>query len=253
MRTQELRDDSAGLWAALKRLFLPGRSAGNVGKLEDQLTRARAALKIAVDELHQAHCQQLRGAPWSGNLLAPTETELRDANEEYHPWNRVQMSGKRALQALRKIKEADELDVMDKALIVTQVLADGPGRIATGASNRKIEAMNQAADPVRSFVNALRLLARDRPEAGTPKDSRTLSEIADTLAGVRTRIGMFGAEGDARLAASTISNLMEAAARSAGSEFHEVEAAQDRLEEVNHQIGLAAWSKIPARLRPPGR
>jgi hypothetical protein len=33
----------------------------------------------------------------------------------------------------------------------------------------------------------------------------------------------------------------------------EVEAAQDRLEEVNHQIALAAWSNIPARLRPPGR
>jgi hypothetical protein len=50
-----------------------------------------------------------------------------------------------------------------------------------------------------------------------------------------------------------VAALMGATARVSGKEMVEVEAAQDRLEEVNHQIALAAWSNIPARLRPPGR
>jgi hypothetical protein len=251
-RTEELRDDNTGLWAGLRRLFLPNRLVAKVEKLERDVSRARAALKIAVDELHQEHCQQLRAAPWSGSLLAPTETGLRDANDDYQPWNRVQMSGKRALHALHRI-EYPNLDVVDKGLIFVDLALDGSGGPALSRMRRKIGAMNAAADPVRSFVNALRLLARERPEARAPADSRALSEIADRLAGVRSVFGVALAEGKVRAAASTIANLMASIASAAGPEFSEVEVAQDRLEEVNHQIALAAWSKIPARLRPPGR
>jgi len=250
-RSEELREEGAGLWAGLRRLFLPNRLAVKVEKLERDVGRARAALKIAVDELHQAHCQQLRAAPWSGSLLAPTEAGLRDANEDYQPWNRVQMSGKRALHALRRAEHPD-LDVVDKGFLLVDMALDGPGPITTRTS-RKIEAMNEAADPVRSFVNALRLLARERPEARVPADSQALSEIADRFAGVRNVFGLALAESKVRVAASTISSLMASIARAAGPEFSEVAVAQDRLEEVNHQIALAAWSKIPARLRPEGR
>jgi hypothetical protein len=247
--TEALRDDSAGLFAALKRLFLPNIATARLENLEAQRARARAALRIAVDELHQAHCQQLRTAPWSGSLLAPTEAGLRDANDDYHPWNRVLMSGKRALQALRRIDHADDPDLVDVAIeLVDLVTSD-----LVPDDNRRIEAMNRAADPIRSFVNALRLLSRDRPEAGTPQDSRTLTAIADKLGGVRSRIGAAGAGDDVRFAAITIKNLMDAVARSAGPEFDEVEAAEERLEAANQQIGLAAWSKIPARLRAVGR
>jgi hypothetical protein len=253
LRQQELGEARLGFWGKLMHLMRPNRLAAEVDKLARKKARAAAAMKVAVDSLHQAHCQQLRAAPWSRTLLAPTEAELRGANEDYHPWNRVKMSGKRALQALRKVKQPDELDVVDKAVLFTEVIADGPAAIGARRDSRKIAAMNRAADPVRSFVRALRLLARARPEARTPKGSRTLEGIADTLGGVRTRLGVDGGEDEAERAQRTISDLMAAVARASGAEFDDVESAQDRLEEVNHQIALAAWSKIPARLRPPGR
>jgi hypothetical protein len=253
-RAQDLHDEATlGLWPCLKRLIWPNRLAAKLQKLERQKARAAAALRIAVDALHQAHCEQLRAAPWNRTLLAPTEAGLRDANEDYQPWNRVKMSGKRALHALRKVSHPDELDGVDKAVLFTEVISEGAGAIGEHLDHRKIEAMHRAADPVRSFVRALGLLARARPEAGTPKGSRTLEGIADRLAGVRSRFGVAAGEDDAAAAERSISGLMAAVARASGSEFDEVESAQDRLEEVNHQIALTAWSKIPARLRPPGR
>jgi hypothetical protein len=252
-RQQELRDDGAGLWAALKRLFLPNRSTAKVEKLETQQTRARAALKIAVDELHQAHCEQLRAAPWSGSLLAPTEAGLRGANQDYHPWDLVQMAGKRALSALYKIDEGGDSDSVALAVVVVLLAVGGVRGFSSSGLSQRIEAMNRAGDAIQSFVNALRLLARTRTEAAADSDSASLTVIATNLSGVRTRFGAMAVTGKIGGAKRTIAAIMTSVARASGSERGAVANAQDRLEEVNHQIALAAWSKIPARLRPPGR
>jgi len=251
-RSEELRE-SAGLWAALKRLFLPDRLAAKVEKLEGQQARARAALKIAVDELHQAHCQQLRQAPWSGTLLAPTENELRNANEDYRPWDLVQFSGKRALSAMYKIDAEEDLD--SPALIIFElifgVLADYHSS-SRGIAQR-IEAMRESGDAIRGFVNALGLLARTHPEAVAHADSAALTTIAEKLSRVHTRFGAMAVSGRINQAKRTIAAIITSLARASGSERGQVQDAQGRLEEVNHQVALAAWSKIPARLRPPGR
>jgi hypothetical protein len=251
-RSDDMRDDSSGLWAALKRLFLPNRAAGKVQKLERQLARAQAALRIAVDELHQAHCQQLRTAPWSGSLLAPTEAGLRDANEDYHPWNRVLKSGRRVLLALHGI-DNPELDIIDKAVRVFDVATDGPGFTLTDRINRRIDAANRAGEAIQGFLKALQALKRERSEADLTLDNPALAKIADRLAAVRTLFGLAVAEIHVGRAERTVAALIESVRQRSGSKFDEVEDAQDRLEEVNHQISLAAWSKIPARLRPAGR
>jgi hypothetical protein len=251
-RTDALRDDSAGLWAALKRLFLPDRSAAKVLKLERQKARARAALTIAVDELHQAHCQQLRAAPWSASLLRPTETGLRAANEEYHPWDLVQMSGKRALSALYKIDAAGDSDSI--ALVILGVLlATGGTRLLSGGLGERIEAMNQAGDAILGFVNATRALARVHPETGVDMESASLTATAKRLSSVRTRLGAMAVSNQVMEAKRTIAAIVTSVAQASRSERGQAGTAQDRLEEVNHQIDLAAWSKIPARLRPAGR
>jgi hypothetical protein len=253
-RRQEVRDETAGLWVALKRLFLPNRSAAKVEKLEVQQTRARAALKIAVDELHQAHCEQLRAAPWSGTLLAPTEAELRDANEDYHPWDLVQMAGKRALSALYKIDADGDSDSVALAAFVVLLAFGGlTGVTSSTGLSRRIEAMNRAGDAIQGFVNALRFLARTHPEVAADSDSASLTTIAANLAGVRTRFGMMAVAGKIGGAKRTIAAILTSVTRASGSERGARANAQDRLEEVNHQIALAAWSKIPARLRPQGR
>jgi hypothetical protein len=250
-RSDDMRDDSSGLWVALKRLFLPNRAAGKVQKLERQRVRAQAALRIAVDELHQAHCQQLRTAPWSGSLLAPTEAGLRDANEDYHPWSRVERAGKQALLALGRINQAGDADIVDTAFVLWDMVDGGPNLFSQGI-DRKIEAMNLAGSAVRNFANTVRLLALERPEAGIAP-SPSLEKIAGKLSAVGSRFGVIATGGYVKPAKRAIAALMTAAAQSSGRESADVGAAQDRLEEVNHQISLAAWSKIPARLRPAGR
>jgi hypothetical protein len=251
LRSEKLRDD-AGLWVALKRLFLPNRLEVRVKKLERDLARARAALRIAVVDLHQGHCQQLRSAPWSGSLIAPSEAELRDANDEYHPWNRVQRAGKHALRALNRINRPDDPDLVDAAFTLLDEWDDGPVLFSSDHINRKIEVMNLAGTTLRNFANTTRLLTRERPEAGIAADP-FLDKFADKLSGVRTRFGVMIAQRGIDDATRRVAALMGATARVSGKEMVEVEAAQDRLEEVNHQIALAAWSNIPARLRPPGR
>ena len=251
-RAEDLRDGAAGLWAAVRRLFLPNRLAAKVEKLERQQARARAALKIAVDELHQAHCQQLRTAPWSGSLLAPTETGLRDANEDLRPWNRVQMSGKRALAALTAIGAPPNLGAGDVILLITEVVLAASDFTSEDLDER-IDVAHRAGWAIRSFINALKALKQEHPESNAGPGNSDLAEIAEKLIAIRTRFGLTLAQGYVGRAARTIAALMDSVRRESATEFDGVELAQDRLEAVNHQIALAAWSKIPARLRPPGR
>jgi hypothetical protein len=249
-RQQELRDDRAGPWASL---FRPNRWMDKVEKLERDVTRARASLKIAVDELHQAHCQQLRTAPWSGRLLAPTEAGLRNANEDDHPFELVRRAGKRALNAMYKIDASGDSDSV-ALIVLTILLAVGGGRFSSSSGlTERIEAMNQAGDAIQSFANAMRSLDRAHPELGMAADSPSLSAIAKRLSGVRTRFGAMAVSGQGADAKRTIAAILTTVGQASGSESGDVAEAQGRLAEVNHQIALAAWSKIPARLRPAGR
>lgn len=60
---------AAGFWSRLFRRLKPERGARAITALEQDKARAQAALKIAVDELYQAHCEQLRAAPWGRSLM----------------------------------------------------------------------------------------------------------------------------------------------------------------------------------------
>lgn len=258
-RTGAAEGGEQGLWAWIAGLFMPGHADRKIEALEQELNRKQAALRIAVDALHQEHCARLRAAPWSRTLLNPTEAELRDANDEYHPWNRVLMAGKRAIAAFVQVDEQEQIDaVISKAALAARVAAilltrSSPGFSAGGVGAAQIDSMNRAGDAVQSFVNSLQLLAKARPAAGTPAGSPELQAIADQLKRVRTAFGFREAHGRLENAADRIRSLMAVVAKSAGGKFEEVENASDRLEEVNAQIALAAWSKIPARLRPFGR
>jgi hypothetical protein len=251
-RRRTLEREGRGFWASLWRRTFPDRLAAEIEKLERDRARSEAALKIAVDELHQAHCQRLRAGPSSPSLLRPTEAGLRAANAEYHPWDLVQMSGKRALSALYKIDAVGDSDSV-ALVIVLLLLAAGGSRFSSSGLAERIEAMNQAGDALKGFANALRFLAREHPETGADSGSPSLTATAERLSAVRTRFGAMAVTGQIDAAKRRIAAIMTSAERDSGAERNEVGKAQERLEAVNHQIELAAWSKIPLRLRPPGR
>ncbi len=184
-------------------------------------------------------------------MLAPPEAELRDANDDYHDWDLALMSGKRALSALYKIDAVADTD--SPALIIVEVIFGAVTDLPSDEIAQRVGAINHAADAIRGFANVLRILARSHPEVAAEADSAPLVAIADRLSRVRTRIGAMAVSGQVDRAKRTIASIMTSVERASGVQRGGVADAQGRLEEVNHQIALTAWSKIPARLRPPGR
>jgi len=102
-----------------------------------------------------------------------------------------------------------------------------------GTASERDAARERARDAIQGFSNGINLLARERPESELPLLESDL---------VRRWGG--GIE---------IVNAMADVEAQCTAEKATLAVAQAHLEVANQEIVAAAWSKIPARLRPPGR
>jgi len=136
---------------ALHRLNRPGvvdrgepRAAEDpVEPLHLEEARTAARLKIAVDELLAAHCEQLRLSAWGQRLLVPAETALLEANEAYLPWERVLRFGKLALEEIRALG-------------------------AASSASERVEGEHRVEDATQGLANGIDILARQRPDSELP-------------------------------------------------------------------------------------
>ncbi len=104
---------------------------------------------------------------------------------------------------------------------------------AAGSASEREAARERARDAIQGFRNGIDLLARARPESELPLLQ------SDLIGGWDTDF--------------VIVNAMADIEAQCTAEKAAVATAQAQLETANAEIAAAAWSKIPARLRPPGR
>jgi hypothetical protein len=257
-------DSPLGFWARLAGRLWPSSAARRVAKLERDHRRAEAAFKIAVDELLQAHCAALRSAPWSQGRVAGVEAAVRSSSTDYGPWRRSLALGESALDKLRGLG-AGRPGFGDAARILT--LATGGiyiPRLSPDAES--IDAMREAGEALGSFISSLDHLPQTSPARNWPHDgpngdparsrpapSAGLRDCARRMAEVRTRLGVAAVESARSRAMREVASLLHRLDDSSRDERGDLDAARSALEAANQQLILAAWSKIPARLRPIGR
>lgn len=104
---------------------------------------------------------------------------------------------------------------------------------AARTASERDAATDRAREAIQGFRSGIDLLARARPESELPLLQSDL-------------IGSWGTD-------FVIVNAIADIEAQCTAEKAVVSAAQAQLEIANAQIVAAAWSKIPARLRPPGR
>lgn len=242
--------DRGGLWARVSAWLKGDGIAAEIARLRTQKVRADAALKIAVDELHQAHVAALRVSPWSRTLVRPAEAALQGANAEYHPWDRVVMFGSQAIDALREARGQGAANIGDAVRLAMMALTRSSG--PSGSLNEELATMHRAGEAVDRFVKAVDLLARDRPRPDLPRVSDDLRKCARRLMAVGNRFTMVGVQVSIPPAAAEIRAILNRILAESGGERGDVDAARTRLEGANQQVIAMAWSKIPARLRPKG-
>jgi len=247
--------DRCGLWPRITAWFKgDGGLRAKIARLRAQKTHADAAMKIAVDELHQAHCVALRGSPWSRTLLKPTEAGIMHATDDYHPWDRVLMVGDAALRALTAAAKQPGADLPEVALLVLLLLLAlggfrGP-RLSTTSSAESVEIINNAGEAVERFIKSVQLLERDRPGAGTIAVSPALAEHAARMMRVRTKIGIARTHGAVQAALREIGATLTQVRALSSQERGHLGDARLTFDQASQQVALMAWSKIPARLRP---
>jgi len=247
-------DRGRSLLQRISGWFRRDRSAADLAKLETERRRAVAERKIAVDELLQAHCERLRAAPENRHLLAPAEAVLRTANEDYHPWDRALMFGGQALRALNVAYGRGSWNAYD-TLIAFSLLAPllTGGRVFRMSSSSTLEDLDRvhaAGQALEVFVKSLKLLARDHPDVSVPNASAALEKCAQDMLAARTRIGIMKVQGAMSRSIREIGAILSEIQKRSAGERGDVAAARMGFDGVNNRLVAAAWTKIPARLRP---
>jgi len=246
-------DRGGGLWSRATGWLKGDGASDEIARLRTQKTHADAALKIAVDELHQAHCATLRTSPWSRTLVGPAEATLQGANAEYHPWDRAVMFGTQAIDALGAAGGQTRSNIGDAIRLATMLVTRSSlPSLSSGSLSEQLDAMHRAGEAVDHFIKAVDLLARDRPRTDVPLVSDGLRKCAQKLMAVGNRFTIAAIQSSLHPAAEEIRAILNRIIAESGGERSDVETARARLEGTNQQVITAAWSKIPARLRPNG-
>jgi hypothetical protein len=247
-------DRGGRLWSRIAGWFRGDGVAARIAQLRVQKAHADAAMKIAVDELHQAHCIALRGSPWSRTVLKPAEAVLTHATDDYHPWDRVLMFGDAALRALTVAARqpgADVSDIVGLALMALLALGGTAAPRLSGTSTMEsVEIIHGAGEAVDRFIASVRLLERDAPGDVTIRASPTLADHAARMKRVRTKIGIARAHRAIQAALREIGAIMTRVRAQSSGERGQLGDARQRFEQASRQVASMAWSKIPARLRP---
>jgi hypothetical protein len=243
-------DRSDGLWSLMTGWFTRDGTAAKIARLRAQKAHADAAMKIAVDELHQAHCIALRGSPWSRTLLKPAETGLSHATDDYHRWDRVLMFGDAALRALTAAARQPGADASD-ALSLLLALAGVRGSRLSGTSTMEgVEIIHGAGEAVDRFITSVRLLERDGPGNVTISVIPSLADHAVRMKRIRTRVGITRVHGAIQAALREIGSTLTQVRAQSSDERGQLGKARVTFEQADQQVALMAWSQIPARLRP---
>jgi hypothetical protein len=243
-------DRGGGLWSRVTGWFRRDGVAVKVARLSAQKAHADAAMKIAVDELHQAHCIALRGSPWSRTLLKPAETGLSHATDDYHPWDRIVMFGDAALRALTAAARQPGADATDVVRLLLALGGVRTPRLSATSTAESVAIIHEAGEAVDRFVTSVRLLERGRPTDAKIRGSPTLAGYAARMKSVRTKIGIARAHGAIQAALREIGATLTQVRAQSSEERGQLGKARSTFEQAGQQVALMAWSKIPARLRP---
>jgi hypothetical protein len=242
--------ERGGFWSRLTGGLKPDAVVTEIARLQTQKAHADAALKIAVDELHQAHCIALRDSPWNRTLLEPAEAEVAHASDDYHPWDRVLIAGDATLQALTAAARQPGLGAYDAARVLLALGGIRTPRLSATSRAESVQIIRAAGQAVDRFIKSVQLLQRDRPGNLTVGVGPALQDNAARMLGLRTAFGINGVHGAIQAALRDVGAIMtQVRARSRG-ERGELGDARRRYEQASRQVALMAWSKIPARLRP---
>ena len=242
--------DRGGFWSRVAGCFRRDGASAAIARLREQKAHTDAALKIAIDELHQAHCEALRDSPWSRSLLKPAEAGLSHATDDYHPWDRILMFGDAALRALTTAARQPGLDAYDAARRLLALGGIRAPRLSGTSPAESIAIVNAAGDAVDRFVTSVQLLERDRPVNTTISMSPGLADSAARMKRVRTAFGIARVHGAVQAALREVGAIVTEVRAQSSEERGNLGNARQRFEQASQQVAMLAWSKIPARLRP---
>jgi hypothetical protein len=227
-----------------------GGLRAKIARLQAQKAHADAAMKIAVDELHQAHCAALRDSPWSRTLLKPAESGLSHATADYHPWDRALMFGDAALRALTAAARQPGADASDLVLLLLALAGTWGTRLSGTSTLESLQIIHEAGEAVDRFIKSVELLERDAPATVKPGLSPGLADHAARMKRVRTKVGIARAHRAIQAALREIGAILTQIRGQSNEEQGRLGNARVTFEQAGQQVALMAWTKIPARLRP---
>jgi len=221
-------DRHRSIFGTIARLFGSSARRAKIATLEVKLAQAESSLKMAVDGLHETHCEDLRHSSWYITALAPIQAALLSAREAYHPWDRALYFGATAYRAI------NDLTAFDPRL---------------GNSDRNFQELRaNTGETIFNFAQAIALLAWKEPSIEIPLLSEKLLRFVSEMASDHETLVLGLLTGIRDADTQIIAAMAEIQSQSADQRAA-LELAETQLANLNNELVKAAWVKVPGGLR----
>ena len=222
-------DRNRSIFGLIASALGSGARRAKIAVLESKLAQATASLKMAVDALNETHCEELRRSSWYVAALAPIESDLLQAREAYHPWDRALYFGATAYRAINDLTAFDP-------------------RLRNSDQNAQ-DLRERVGEAVLNFAQAIALLAWKEPDIDVPLLSEKLLQFASGMSADHETLVLGLLTGLVDADAQIVAAMAEIE-RQGADHRAALALAEAKLANLNDELVKAAWIKVPGGLRP---